>query len=146
MKTDQESCVTTPAGDRARSTVIVAYTPGELGKAALAAAVEEARLHGDDLLLLNVTRGDSYADPRFAGEEQRHDLETELNATGLNYTIEQHIGHEPADDVVAAVVANQARLVVIGLRRRSPVGKFLMGSTAQSILLDAPCPVLSVKA
>jgi len=39
-----------------------------------------------------------------------------------------------------------ASRLVIGMRHRTPVGKMLMGSTAQQLLLDCPCPVLAVKA
>jgi nucleotide-binding universal stress UspA family protein len=55
-------------------------------------------------------------------------------------------GHEPADEVVDLAAEVGAELVVIGLRRRTAVGKSLLGSTAQRILGDAPCAVLAVKA
>jgi len=38
-----------------------------------------------------------------------------------------------------------ADLLVIGIRHRNPVGKLLLGSVAQRIILDATCPVLAVK-
>jgi nucleotide-binding universal stress UspA family protein len=37
-------------------------------------------------------------------------------------------------------------MLVIGARRRSPVGKALVGSVAQTLILDADLPVLVVKA
>ncbi len=52
---------------------------------------------------------------------------------------------DPSDAVVQVAQRRDARLVVLGLRHRSPVGKIVFGSTAQRILLDATCPVLAVK-
>ena len=57
---------------------------------------------------------------------------------------EPHDG-DLADEVVRVAGKVDASVIVIGLRRRSPVGKLLMGSTEQRILLDADRPVLSVK-
>ena len=52
---------------------------------------------------------------------------------------------DPSDAVVQVAQRRDARLVVLGLRQRSAVGKMVFGSTAQRILLDATCPVLAVK-
>ena len=54
-------------------------------------------------------------------------------------------GREASEEILAVAKEHRAELIVIGLRRRSPVGKLLMGSTAQRVLLDAACPVLAVK-
>ena len=51
-----------------------------------------------------------------------------------------------AEDLVKVAEDTGAELIVIGLRRRTPVGKLILGSNAQRVLLDAPCPVLAVKA
>ena len=55
-------------------------------------------------------------------------------------------GMDPAEDLINVASEVAADFIVIGLRRRSPVGKLILGSNAQRILLDAPCPVLAVKA
>lgn len=51
---------------------------------------------------------------------------------------------EPAATVVKQVSEGDHRFVVIGVRNRSRVGKLVFGSTAQSILLQSPCPVVAV--
>jgi nucleotide-binding universal stress UspA family protein len=128
-------------------TIVVGYVPTPEGQAALDAAVEEARRRGSRLLVLNTSKGDSYADPRYATPQQLESVRGELEASGLELDIRQQVrGHEPAEEVVSLATQENAELLVIGLRRRTALGKFIMGSTAQRILLDAPCPVLAVKA
>jgi nucleotide-binding universal stress UspA family protein len=55
------------------------------------------------------------------------------------------MGSDIAEEVLKVATETDAELVVIGLRRRSPVGKLIMGSTSQRVLLGAHCPVLAVK-
>ena len=74
-------------------------------------------------------------------------VKAKLEASGLTFDLRQLVrGFEPAEDLISIAEASDAELIVIGLRRRSPVGKLILGSNAQRILLDAKCPVLAVKA
>jgi len=127
-------------------TVVVGYVPNELGEATLAAAIEEARRRGTDLVAVNTTRADRLVDPRYAQDAQAEALESRLEESGVPYAVRRFTSTElAADDVLTVANEVGAELVVIGLRHRSPVGKLIMGSTAQSILLDADCSVLAVK-
>ncbi len=54
-------------------------------------------------------------------------------------------GMSPGEDIVEFAKENQVDEIIVGVKRRSKVGKLLMGSTAQYIILEAPCPVVSVK-
>jgi nucleotide-binding universal stress UspA family protein len=51
----------------------------------------------------------------------------------------------PGESLVQFARENGIDEIVIGIRRRSKVGKLLFGSTAQFIILEASCPVLTVK-
>jgi nucleotide-binding universal stress UspA family protein len=128
-------------------TIVVGYVPKPEGRAALRAALEEAALRGEPLHVVNTSRGDAVVDPRFASGDDLAELRRLLEESGVDFELEHRIsGHEGAEDVTAAAQRLGASLVVIGLRRRSATGKLIFGSTAQRILLDAPCRVLAVKA
>ena len=129
-------------------TIVVGYVPKPEGDAALARAIEEAKLRGDTLVVVNSHRGGrEYDDDTSSRTEQDLSaLETKLKESGLPYDVRQLVrGFEPAEDLISIAEASDADLIVIGLRRRTPVGKLILGSNAQRILLDAPCPVLAVK-
>ena len=74
-------------------------------------------------------------------------MRRELSEAGIDHDVRQLVrGKEPAEDLIAVAAEVDASVIVIGLRRRTPVGKLILGSHAQRILLEAPCPVLAVKA
>lgn len=125
--------------------VVVGFLATVEGRAAFDAAVREATLRKDRVVVVVSTRQDEPA-------EQRHDLDValasvrdELAATGLDHEIRVLDGGDVADDLIGSAEETDAQLVVIGLRRRSPVGKLILGANAQRVLFDAPCPVLTVK-
>lgn len=127
--------------------VVVGYVPTREGQSALEHAVREARTRGVRLVVVNTSRGDALVDERYADDAQLAALGATLAASGVEHEIVRPIrGREASEEILDVVHERRADLVVVGLRRRSPVGKLLLGSTAQRVLLDAPCPVLAVKA
>jgi nucleotide-binding universal stress UspA family protein len=127
--------------------IVVGYVPKPEGRAALDRGIEEARLRNAHLVVLNSAKGDAYVDPRFASVQDLEIVKSQLSDAGVEHELRQPVGgKDPADEVVQVAEETGAELIVIGMRRRSPVGKLVLGSTAQRVLLDAPCPVLAVKA
>lgn len=127
-------------------TVLVAYIPTVEGGAAFTAAVEEAGRRKERLVVLNTPRAGAPVSTAVASEAEVETLVQGAAAAGVEIEIRQdaHAG-DLADEVVRVAEAVDASVIVIGLRRRSPVGKLIMGSAAQRILLDADRPVLAVK-
>jgi nucleotide-binding universal stress UspA family protein len=129
--------------------VVVGYVPKPEGEAAVDQGIAEAKLRGTTLVVVNSHRGGrEYDDGASARNDQDlNALETKLKESGLEYDVRQLVrGFEPAEDLIGIAEDCDADLIVIGLRRRTPVGKLILGSNAQRVLLDAPCPVLAVKA
>ncbi len=127
--------------------IVVGYIPSPEGIAAFERAKEEALLRSEPLIVVNTGQDGNYASPLFASPEDVDAIQAELNAAGISHEMLQPTtGLTAAEEILRVANEQQAGLIVIGLRRRSPVGKLLLGSTAQQVLLDAPCAVLAVKA
>ena len=125
--------------------IVVGYSADQFGTAALEHAIAEAKLRDTTLLVVNPTKGDAYTDPMFAQEGQIHDVEEHLNECGVQFELAQPVGVDIADELLKAMDRDEAELLVIGIRHRSPVGKLLLGSVSQQLLLECRKPVLAVK-
>jgi len=127
--------------------IVVGYLATPEGRAALEAASAEAQVRSTRLVVVTSSQGadrdeQGRLDQVIALDSVRH----ELDERGIAHEIRLVArSRDVADDLIAAAEETDGALIVIGLRRRSPVGKLILGANAQRILLDAPCPVLSVK-
>jgi nucleotide-binding universal stress UspA family protein len=121
---------------KAQPLIVVGYSAKPEGRAALQRALSEAKLRGAGLVVVDAS-----------ADLETDDLAAELAASGVNYQIRTPADvHDSAEELLKTAETTDADFIVIGLRRRSPVGKLLLGSNAQRVLLDAACPVLAVKA
>ncbi|MGI8645140.1 MAG: universal stress protein [Nocardioides sp.] len=130
-------------------TIVVGYVAKPEGEAALDRAIEEAKLRDSLLVVVNSHRGGDDFDSSASrtADDAMEAVRKRLTDAGVNHEVRQLVrGFEPAEDLIGMADSSDADLIVIGLRRRSPVGKLILGSNAQRILLDAQCPVLAVKA
>lgn len=125
--------------------IVVGYSADAFGAAAIEAAVAEARLRDTSLLVINATSGESHVDARFAKAGQIDGVEVRLRDSGVAFEVRQPVGVDVAEALLGAMDQAEAELLVIGVRHRSPVGKLLLGSVSQRLLLECPKPVLAVK-
>lgn len=132
----QSSTMDQPSPREVQARIVVGYSPRPEGQAALKRALSEAKLRAAALVVVNTSPDADTAD-----------LTEQLARSDISYEIRTAANtQDSAEELIRAAETTEADFIVIGLRRRSPVGKLLLGSNAQRVLLDAACPVLAVKA
>ncbi|MEI6734212.1 MAG: universal stress protein [Comamonadaceae bacterium] len=128
-------------------TILVAYVPRPEGQAALDKGIEVATRRNERLVVVNASPGGSKEDPSLADVQDYERVQQILNDCGIDTELKQYVrGKNAVEEIEALVESLGASLLIIGLRKRSPVGKLIMGSVAQELLLSVSCPVLAVKA
>ena len=122
-------------------TIILAYVEGAEGDAAAREAVEECMLRDENLVAVSAVREVVLDVERV----RQHLEEVAPGAANVDITVVTPDLHDPSDAIIQEAQRENASRIVVGLHRRSRVGKMLLGSTAQRILLEATCSVLAVR-
>ena len=128
--------------------ILVGYDGTNAAREAIALAEQHARVFGATIILACSMVGGPEV-PRRDFEIAENSLEHEKNAlidkNASCQTIMSVRGLEAGEDLVQIAGEHQVDEIIIGVRRRSKVGKIIFGSTAQYVVLNAPCPVVTVK-
>lgn len=130
------------------SGIVVGYVASPEGEAAVRQGIAEARLRGTKVVVVYSDHG-AQLDSATALEraEQLERVQGLLHEADVDHDLRHLVrGKDAVNDVLDVAEEMSADLIVIGIRRRSPVGKLVLGSHSQSILLEASIPVLAVKA
>jgi nucleotide-binding universal stress UspA family protein len=126
--------------------IMVGYVPTPVGEAAVIAAVAEAQLRDGELLIVNSVREGPGVDKSVASDEDLRRLQKTADDAGIiSRVLRPSHRDDLPDEILELAGEHDVSLIVIGLRQRTQVGKFIMGSHAQRILLQADRPVLAVK-
>jgi nucleotide-binding universal stress UspA family protein len=128
-------------------TILVAYVPRPEGQAALDKGIEIATRRNERLVVVNAGPGGRHEDPSVINGYEAERVEERLTSLSIQAEFKQFVrGKSAIEEIEEMVEQLHVSVLVIGLRKRSAVGKLLLGSMAQEILLNVPCPVLAIKA
>jgi nucleotide-binding universal stress UspA family protein len=128
--------------------ILVGYDGSKVANDALELAIQQAKAFDAKVYIITSMKGGPEV-PREDFERAEEELKYAKSIINKeDIPCESHLsihGLEAGEDLVQYAEENQIDQIILGVRRRSKVGKFVFGSTAQYVILEAPCPVLSVK-
>ena len=128
-------------------TILVAYVPRPEGRAALDKGIEIAKRRQEPMLIVNASPGGQQEDVSLAPGFEVEQIEAQLAAQGIQGEFKQFVrGKNAVEEINDLVETRDISVLIISLRKRTAVGKLLLGSMAQEILMTIPCPILAVKA
>ena len=127
--------------------ILISYDESKLSEKVLEVAKNQAKAQNAQVIIANSMKGgirvprESFEKSEKMLKEAKHFLEK--NGIASETHLFAH-GHEPGEDMIRYADENAVDLIIIGIEKKSKVGKLLFGSTAQYIILKASCPVLTV--
>ena len=129
--------------------ILVGYDGSTAAREALELARKRAKVWGAKIEVVQCmarNRELNYDDIQKVERQLEREVHDQFNSDDITY--ETHLvisGQQSGEDLVLFAEQNKVDEIVIGLQKKSKAGKLLFGSTAQYVILNAPCPVVSVK-
>ncbi|MDY0222071.1 MAG: universal stress protein [Desulfobacterium sp.] len=128
--------------------ILVGYRGLDVGRELLEIALKHAKAFDGEVLVITSMKGGE-KDQHAAYEEAEKNLKDAgqyFDENGVKSDIHLLVrGFEPGEDIVRFAREKNVDEIIIGVKSRSKVGKLLFGSTAQTVILRAPCPVVTVR-
>jgi nucleotide-binding universal stress UspA family protein len=134
--------------EEASMKIMVGYDGSNAGREALRIACERAEAFKAGVhVVTSLEKGTQGQSEEIAEAESGLEYAKSLfDDAGVNCQTHLLIrGLTPGEDLVAFAKENGVNEIVVGVRKRSKVGKLLLGSTAQYVILNADCPVVTVR-
>ena len=127
--------------------ILVGYDGTRLSRRALAVAQKRAKaLDAKLYVFTSAGTGGNENSKKAQRQSDLKEAQMLCNACQIDCKIEMSHQNRPvAEDLIQFAVEKKVDEIVIGLSKRSQLGKLLFGSTSRQVLLEAPCPVLTVK-
>jgi len=128
--------------------ILVGYRGTNVGGDLLRIAAKHAKAFDAQVEIITSLPGGDRTSQEDAQEAEARLAKAQEVLTEQGVRCQTHLlvrGRTPGEDLVSFGVENEVDEIIIGVKSRSKVGKILFGSTAQYVILQAACPVVSVK-
>ena len=128
--------------------ILVGYDELNVDQRALALARKHANAFKADILIMtSLEQGPTLQKDDIEEVEERLDkLKKPFNEDNINCETTASVSYlSPGENLVQFAKDNDVEMIFIGIKKTSKVGKLMFGSTAQYVLLNAPCPVVAVR-
>jgi nucleotide-binding universal stress UspA family protein len=129
--------------------IMVAYDGSEAAREALALAKVHARTFKDHIEVVRAEERSAklqYSNIHQLEQNLENEIKSQMNGEKIPFTTTLLVSSDTdGEEIVRHLNVKNSQEIFLGIRRRSKVGKLLFGSTAQYIILNAPCPVVTTK-
>jgi len=129
--------------------IMVAYDGSEASKEALSLAKAHAKAFNDEIEVVRAEERSAeldYSNIHKLEQKLKNEIHTLMNGEKIPFKTTLLVSSSTAgEEIVRHLTVKKSKEICLGVRRRSKVGKLLFGSTAQYVILSAPCPVVTTK-